>query len=78
VIARELRIELGTVKSHMRGIMTKLGAASRTEAAGIATARGLVDAALLAQRSTQHAGGAIAARAARVWSTPRGASTALN
>jgi DNA-binding NarL/FixJ family response regulator len=42
-IARQLSIEVGTVKSHMMAIMTKLGAASRTQAAGIATARGLVE-----------------------------------
>lgn len=42
-IARQLQIELGTVKSHMSAIMTKLGATSRTQAAGIAASRGLVD-----------------------------------
>ncbi|OUM02847.1 response regulator transcription factor [Variovorax sp. JS1663] len=42
-IARELAIELGTVKSHMSAIMTKLGAGSRTEAARIAASRGLID-----------------------------------
>jgi two-component system NarL family response regulator len=42
-IARRLNIELGTVKSHMTAIMTKLGATSRTQAAGIASARGLVE-----------------------------------
>lgn len=42
-IARQLGIELGTVKSHMAAIMGKLGAASRTQAARIAVARGLVD-----------------------------------
>jgi two-component system NarL family response regulator len=41
-IARELDIEVGTVKSHMSAIMTKLGASTRTEAASIAAARGLV------------------------------------
>jgi two-component system NarL family response regulator len=41
-IARRLNIELGTVKSHMTAIMSKLGATSRTQAAGIATERGLV------------------------------------
>lgn len=41
-IARELGIEVGTVKSHMSAIMAKLGAASRTQAARIAAARGLV------------------------------------
>src|SRR4051812_8650894 len=43
VIARELSIELGTVKSHVSTIMTKLGASSRTQAARIAAARGLVE-----------------------------------
>jgi two-component system NarL family response regulator len=42
VIARRLSISLGTVKSHVSAIMVKLGAASRTEAARIAAARGLV------------------------------------
>jgi len=41
-IARELSIELGTVKSHVSAIMTKLGASSRTQAARIAASRGLV------------------------------------
>src|SRR5262249_6709332 len=42
-IARELSIELGTVKSHVSAIMAKLGASSRTQAARIAAARGLVE-----------------------------------
>lgn len=42
-IARQLRIELGTVKSHMSTIMSKLGVTSRTQAAGIAAVRGLVE-----------------------------------
>ena len=42
-IARSLRIELGTVKSHMNSILNKLGASSRTQAAGIAAARGLLE-----------------------------------
>ena len=42
-IARELQIELNTVKSHMTAIMTKLGATSRTQAARIAATRGLVE-----------------------------------
>jgi DNA-binding NarL/FixJ family response regulator len=41
-IARLLEIELGTVKSHMSAIMSKLGAASRTQVASIAVTRGLV------------------------------------
>ena len=43
VIARELGIELGTVKSHMSTILAKLGASSRTQAARIAAARGLLE-----------------------------------
>ena len=46
VIARHLKIEIGTVKSHMSAIMSKLGATSRTHAAGIAVNRGLVDSTL--------------------------------
>ncbi len=41
-IARRLGIEVGTVKSHLSAIMSKLGASSRTHAVRIATARGLV------------------------------------
>ena len=48
-IARELHIELGTVKSHMTAIMTKLNATSRTQAAGIASARGLVEERVIAR-----------------------------
>lgn len=48
-IARELQIEVGTVKSHVRAIMGKLGATSRTQAAGIAATRGLVE-----QRTAKH------------------------
>jgi DNA-binding NarL/FixJ family response regulator len=43
VIARRLGIEVGTVKSHMSAIMTKLGAATRTQAARIGVSRGLVE-----------------------------------
>jgi two-component system NarL family response regulator len=50
MIARRLHIELGTVKSHMTAIMTKLGAASRTQAAGMAVARGLVESGVLTPR----------------------------
>lgn len=42
-IARDLGIALGTVKTHVKGIMMKLGASSRTEAASIAAEKGLVD-----------------------------------
>lgn len=58
-IARQLRIELGTVKSHMSAIMAKLGASSRTHAARIAVARGLVEervASAPASRSNHAAG----------------------
>jgi two-component system NarL family response regulator len=41
-IARQLAIEIGTVKSHISAIMGKLGANSRTHAVRIGTARGLV------------------------------------
>jgi DNA-binding NarL/FixJ family response regulator len=41
-IAQQLDIALGTVKAHVRGIMAKLKASSRTEAASIAVARGLL------------------------------------
>ncbi len=40
-MARQLLIALGTVKSHVRSILTKLGASRRTEAAAIAQRRGL-------------------------------------
>lgn len=43
VIARHLSVELGTVKSHVSAIMAKLGASSRTEAAAIASSRGLLE-----------------------------------
>ena len=42
-IARDLSIALGTVKSHVKAILGKLDASSRTHAASIAVQRGLVD-----------------------------------
>ena len=42
-IARQLRIEVGTVKSHMNAILGKLNATSRTQAAAIAVTQGLVE-----------------------------------
>jgi DNA-binding NarL/FixJ family response regulator len=42
-IARRLCIELGTVKSHMSAVLDKLGATSRTQAASIASQRGLLE-----------------------------------
>ena len=44
VVARQLDISLGTVKAHVKTIMDKLGAHSRTEAAALAQRRGLVGA----------------------------------
>jgi DNA-binding NarL/FixJ family response regulator len=43
IIARQLEISVGTVKSHMSAIMTKLGASSRIQAANLAISRGLVE-----------------------------------
>jgi DNA-binding NarL/FixJ family response regulator len=41
-IARELGIGVGTVKTHVKGVLAKLHVASRTEAAAVAARRGLV------------------------------------
>lgn len=41
-VARSLDISVGTVKSHMRGLLAKLGARCRTEALWIAFQRGLI------------------------------------
>lgn len=43
-IARQLGLTEGTVKSHVREIMNKLNAISRTEAVNLATQRGLLKA----------------------------------
>jgi DNA-binding NarL/FixJ family response regulator len=43
-IGRELGIALGTVKAHVKAILEKLGAVSRTQAVVIAAQRGLVQA----------------------------------
>jgi DNA-binding NarL/FixJ family response regulator len=43
VVARKLNIAVGTVKVHVRSILAKLGAQTRTEAAAVAQRRGLVD-----------------------------------
>ena len=40
-IAREMGISMGTVKSHVKSILAKLGAARRTEAVAIAQRRGI-------------------------------------
>ena len=42
-IARHLDIAVSTVKSHVRGVMAKLKASSRTEAARIAAEKGVLD-----------------------------------
>jgi DNA-binding NarL/FixJ family response regulator len=41
-IARQLAIAIGTVKAHVKAIMEKLDAASRTQAVSVAIERGLV------------------------------------
>ncbi len=41
-IAKDLDIAIGTVKAHVRSILAKLNATSRTEAASIAMVRGFV------------------------------------
>jgi two-component system NarL family response regulator len=43
MVAKKLSIALGTVKVHVRAIMSKLGARTRTEAAAVARRRGLVE-----------------------------------
>jgi DNA-binding NarL/FixJ family response regulator len=42
-IARELEIAVGTVKTHVKAILDKLDACSRTQAADVAMRRGLLD-----------------------------------
>ena len=41
-IATRLNVAVGTVKAHVRSVMSKLGASSRTEAASIASKRGIL------------------------------------
>ncbi|MEO8040932.1 MAG: response regulator transcription factor [Betaproteobacteria bacterium] len=43
IIARKLDITEGTVKTHVKSVLFKLGAASRTEAAAVAARRGLIE-----------------------------------
>jgi hypothetical protein len=45
MIARDLDLAVGTVKAHVRAILEKLDARSRTQAAAQARRRGLVEAA---------------------------------
>jgi DNA-binding NarL/FixJ family response regulator len=42
-IAKQLNIAVGTVKAHVKAIMGKLEASSRTQAASVAVQRGLID-----------------------------------
>jgi DNA-binding NarL/FixJ family response regulator len=42
-IAKQLDIAVGTVKAHVKAIMGKLNASSRTQAASVAAQRGLID-----------------------------------
>lgn len=44
-IARELGIAVGTVKTHVKAILSKLAASSRTQAVSLAVQRGLLDSA---------------------------------
>jgi DNA-binding CsgD family transcriptional regulator len=44
LIAKELGIAVGTTKAHVRAIMSKLDAATRTEAARVAAERGFLNA----------------------------------
>lgn len=53
-IARRLAVAEGTVKTHMKAVLTKLGADSRTQAARIAVQRGLVRPTPGAPSSHQH------------------------
>ena len=41
-IARKLGIGVGTVKTHVKGVMSKLDATARTHAVVVATQRGLI------------------------------------
>lgn len=43
-IARQLDIAVGTVKAHVKGILSKLEVSTRTQAASVAVSRGLVNA----------------------------------
>ena len=75
-IARELKIEMRTVKSHMTSIMSKLSATSRTQAAGIAAARGLVELRALRRSATDwQAGTPSASRVLHRFSRGTGSTT---
>ena len=61
-IAQQLDIGLGTVKAHVRGILAKLEASSRTEVVSIAVQRGLIE-----ERSLAETGATRALRGAAGW-----------
>ena len=42
LVARKLGIGVGTVKTHVKGVMSKLDATARTHAVVVATQRGLI------------------------------------
>jgi DNA-binding NarL/FixJ family response regulator len=56
-IARQLDIAVGTVKAHVKGILSKLDASSRTQAVSIAVTRGLVGVLQPAHASARRSGG---------------------
>jgi DNA-binding NarL/FixJ family response regulator len=56
LIARELGIGVGTVKTHIKGLLTKLDAKARTHAVVIAAQRGLVEPGLCGVPSAQDHG----------------------
>jgi DNA-binding NarL/FixJ family response regulator len=77
-IALELNVAIGTVKTHVKSILDKLDAASRTQAVAIAQRRGILQeernsppSESLRESAHARAGGAVAinARAALVYST---------
>lgn len=61
-IARQLAIAVGTVKAHVKGIMSKLQASSRTQVVSIAVARGLVAHASMAETMPVHGSASAATR----------------
>lgn len=69
VIAARLRVELGTVKCHMKSVLEKLRASNRTEAVIIASQRGL-----LALEGAREAPLPPAGPAAPLWAQTRAAA----
>ncbi len=70
-IGRELGIAVGTVKTHVKGIMAKLDATSRTEAASIAAEKGLVDVPEFRARRAAWSPVAVAGSRERALAVPR-------